>query len=93
MMWIRAAVLLAIFLGAVVAHGEEMYGPAVESPVVSAPLPEVVDIRDRKKKCQEDWKRYRASQRCFARYRLANGGVRAEAFQHCKEVKQPDLCE
>lgn len=93
MMWTRAAVLLAIFLGAAITHGEEMYGPPVESPAVSAPPPETLDIRDRKRKCREEWKKYRASQECFARYRLANGGVRAEAFRHCKEVKQPDFCE
>lgn len=93
MMWTRAAVLLAILLGSAVVQGDEMYGPPVESPAASVPPPDTVDIRDRKRKCREEWKKYRASQACFARYRLANGGVRAEAFQHCKEVKQPELCE
>lgn len=47
---------------------------------------------DRKLTCEEEWKRYRESLACFAPYRLATGGIRAEAFKKCVEVKQPVLC-
>ena len=37
--------------------------------------------------CAELLRRYRESQECFAPYRMANGGLRPEAFQLCG----PDL--
>jgi hypothetical protein len=39
--------------------------------------------------CEEQKRAYRESERCFAPYRTANGGIKAEAFQKCKEVKEP----
>lgn len=42
--------------------------------------------------CQARLRAYRESIECFAPYRLANGGVRSEAFKVCKEVKQPSDC-
>jgi hypothetical protein len=42
--------------------------------------------------CEEQKKRFMESQACFAKFRLANGGLRPEAFQHCTEVKQPRGC-
>ena len=36
-------------------------------------------------------KRYAASQACFAPYRLANGGVRREAFRKCRSMPDPAL--
>ena len=39
--------------------------------------------------CAELQRRYLESQACFAPYRLANGGLDAEAFRHCSEVKDP----
>jgi len=44
--------------------------------------------------CEEEWKRFHESAACFSRYRNANGSVKAEAYKHCVEVKQPlSLCE
>jgi hypothetical protein len=43
--------------------------------------------------CEEQWQRYNASQACFAPYRLANGGIRPEAFDNCVAVPQPPRCE
>jgi len=42
--------------------------------------------------CEEQKKLFMESQACFAKFRLANGAVRPEAFQHCTEVKQPRGC-
>jgi len=42
--------------------------------------------------CEEQKKRFMESQACFQKFRLANGGVRPEAYQHCTEVKQPRGC-
>ena len=39
--------------------------------------------------CPEAQRRYAESQACFAPYRLANGGIDAEAFRHCQAVKDP----
>lgn len=39
--------------------------------------------------CAELQRRYLQSQACFAPYRLANGGMDAEAFRHCTEVQDP----
>jgi len=36
-------------------------------------------------------KRYAESQACFAPYRLANGGIKPEAFKRCREVPDPAL--
>lgn len=33
--------------------------------------------------------RYLNSQACFEHYRLANGGLKAQAFKHCKNVTDP----
>lgn len=43
--------------------------------------------------CAEQWRKYLDSMECFGPYKLVNGGVKAEAFQHCVEVKQPAVCE
>ena len=34
---------------------------------------------------------YARSQACFAPYRLANGGLKPEAFKRCKEVENPSV--
>ena len=33
--------------------------------------------------------RYMKSQACFEHYRLANGGLKREAFKHCRNVVDP----
>jgi hypothetical protein len=39
--------------------------------------------------CDAQWIRFNASNACFGPYRLANGGVRPEAFQNCETVPYP----
>jgi len=92
-MWIRTAVLLAIFLASAAVRGGKVYGATAADSASSTPAPGAMDISDRRKKCQQQWKEYRESQACFALFRLVNGGVKAEAFKYCREVKQPELCE
>ena len=36
-------------------------------------------------------KRYAASQACFAPYRLANGGMKPQAFKKCHDMPDPAL--
>ena len=38
---------------------------------------------------EEKMRKYRASQECFAPYRNATGGIKAEAFQHCTDLPEP----
>ena len=40
--------------------------------------------------CRQQWREYDASYACFDPYRVKDGGIKAEAFEHCKEVKMPD---
>ena len=39
--------------------------------------------------CDRMWQEYHESQVCFGPYFLGQGGIRAEAFTKCKEVKNP----
>jgi hypothetical protein len=39
--------------------------------------------------CDRLWQEYHESQVCFGPYFLGQGGIRAEAFAKCKEVKNP----
>jgi hypothetical protein len=55
--------------------------------------PDATDTSTKDKKCRAAWKKYRESMACFARYRVVGGGVKEEAFKHCKNMVQPDLCE
>lgn len=48
---------------------------------------------DKKGRCEEEWRKYRESLDCFGPYRTVFGGIRAEAFEHCTEMKQPEMCE
>jgi len=36
-------------------------------------------------------RRYAQSQACFSPYRLANGGIKPEAFKRCREMPDPAL--
>jgi hypothetical protein len=40
-------------------------------------------------RCAREHERFSASQPCFARYRNANGSLRAEASSNCENVAQP----
>ncbi len=85
--------LIALFLIVPVAHADDMYGTTEPSQASPAAEPDTAQAGDKKKECEKKWRRYRESQACFARYRLVDGGVKAEAFKHCAEVKQPEFCE
>ena len=67
--------------------------PALKTAPAPAPSSPTTALSDRKRQCEEELKRFRQSQDCFAPYRTANGGIRAEAFKHCVEVKMPPFCE
>lgn len=55
--------------------------------------PDATDSTTTDAKCREAWMKYRESLACFAPYRVVGGGVKLEAFKHCKSVNQPELCE
>lgn len=53
-----------------------------------------VSPSEKKRQCEEDWRLFEESSRCFGPYRLANGAIKAEAFQRCgTPVAMPELCE
>jgi hypothetical protein len=52
----------------------------------SAPLPPGTSA------CEAAWHRFAASQACFEAYRVVGGGLKAEAFQRCKEMPEPEPC-
>lgn len=41
--------------------------------------------------CAALHRQYARSQACFAPYRLTNGGLKPEAFRHCKQVENPAI--
>ena len=56
-------------------------GAPVDANAKSAPADESA--------CQAKWREYNESYACFDPYRLVGGGIRPEAFEKCKVVKQP----
>ena len=92
-MWMRTAALPAIFLISVAAHGGGLYGATTTEEASTTPETRTMGMGEKRKRCEEKWREYRESEACFSPYRLVNGGVKAEAFKHCKEIKQPELCE
>lgn len=62
---------------------------SAESPsTAAAPAPTPVPLSDAAR-CAQEHERFSASQACFARYRNANGSLRAEASSNCESVAQP----
>ena len=43
--------------------------------------------------CEGDWRAYRASEACFARYKVVGGGLKSEAFQACRQLARPTCNE
>ncbi len=39
--------------------------------------------------CQKEWRLFLDAKTCFQPFRTATGGIRAEAYEHCKEVAEP----
>lgn len=62
---------------------------SVQSGTAPSPSPANPQTAD---SCREQMRKYLESHDCFAPYRLVDGGVRPEAFQHCKEVPEPRGC-
>lgn len=62
--------------------------PASESGIFSAPPGKAAD-KAPATQCDRLWQEYFKSQECFAPYFTRNG-IKAEAFEHCKEVVSPD---
>lgn len=61
-----------------------------QPPAKSPSGPAVAGTDDKDTSCEAQKSRYEQSMRCFAPYMTATGGIKAEAFQHCTEVKQPE---
>jgi len=53
------------------------------APVPPAPAMRSRPVPQRSASCEDLVRRYRASQACFAPYRMANGALRPEAFDLC----------
>lgn len=62
--------------------------------VVDTPQPKVVPntTTNSRDSCEKQIQEYKKSQDCFAQFVIVGGGVKPEAFEHCKEIKQP-TCE
>lgn len=65
--------------------------PKEAKPVVAAPSPTPTPAKN-ETPCQAAQRKYEESAACFAPYRNVNGGIKPEAFEHCKEMKQPPPC-
>jgi hypothetical protein len=85
--------LIALVLASSDVYALENNNDAAESTASSAEMANTADSGDRNSGCREQWKQYRESEACFARYKVVGGGVKAEAFEHCPDVPQPGLCE
>jgi hypothetical protein len=72
---------------------------ATPSPNAAAPAPAAAAARPTQPpaaqrppenlSCEEQMRRYRQSQECFLRFTNANGSKRAEAYQSCTELPEP----
>jgi len=71
----RALLLAVLATLALGAHAQQK--KAAKSPDVS------------KLSCEEQWRLYRESEACFARYRTSKKALRPEAHSRCKEMLQP----
>jgi hypothetical protein len=56
---------------------------------VSTSMPNKNLTSDKKDTCEEQWKKYDESYACFNPYRIRQGIVKPEAFQHCTVMEQP----
>ncbi len=106
-MWIKSMVSLAIVLASVTTYGDETQyvgdqsgqnNEQIESTGSTVAASDSTDngnaaAQNRNSKCEEEWKRFRESQECFASYGKVGGGVRGEGFEHCTVVAQPAFCD
>ena len=82
---LRAGVLTLGLAASFVANAQDSRGAPGNPPLAQTPS-------QSQEACQARLREYRASVECFGRFRTTTGGVRPEAFQHCKEVPQPQGC-
>jgi len=59
---------------------------AVAGAGAKRPAEGVTDATD----CQTWWRRYEEAEACFGPYRTARGGIKAEAFDACTAVPNPE---
>lgn len=71
--------------------------PPLKDKPASNPTPDAADSgtndASSKEACEQQWKQYIDSLECFAPYRNALGGIKAEAYNYCTEVAKPGLCD
>lgn len=68
--------------------------PGATDPAAAPPAPAAsVAPVSAAQRCAEQHAKYRQSQECFARFRNANGSLKAEAAGQCQEVPQPACSE
>lgn len=66
--------------------------PPTVLPIQDSPVSAAQTANKKELPCETALRLYQESEACFAPYRNATGGLKAEAFQHCTEVKQPPPC-
>lgn len=66
--------------------------PRTDAKGAPRALPEPEPVARGISPCEAAKQRFLESQQCFDRFRLVNGGLKAEAFEHCEELKPP-ACE
>jgi Domain of unknown function (DUF4124) len=51
--------------------------------------PAPTTVADKASQCEQDKKRYRESEACFAPYRTPTGAIQPEGYQRCTAVREP----
>jgi hypothetical protein len=59
------------------------------SEVAGRPARAAAGVPSNETACQKEWRLFLDSKTCFQPFRTANGGIRAEAYQQCKEMPEP----
>lgn len=92
--WLPAAVLACILAGGAPAATQSdadhdiSHDAAPDRPlVVQSPK---LDEPGADNSCQAQWRRFNEAYACLDPYRVKDGGVRAEGFEHCPVLSQPD---
>ncbi len=63
---------------------------ASSAPLIGQSAPQLaLPGKSRATDCASLLQRYRASEECFRPFRLENGGIHVEAFQHCETLEDP----
>lgn len=73
-------------------RGQVVYGTQVPPQHRARAVPADAPLPPGTSACEASWHRYLASAACFDQYRVVGGGLKAEAYQRCTEVPQPEPC-